>query len=772
MLMRTLLCALAGLFVSPLAAAEVPALENPGLEQTEPGRAPAGWALRPRSQAFGYQARVSAERPHGGRRCLELELPTSPLSFGHFGLVTQSLPAVALRGKRVRFRAAVRAEVPASAYGAALYARVLRPGFRPGHSDDMADRTIRHKEWKEHHVVIDVAADAERLEVGFLLTSPGKAWFDDAALEVIGRAGAGNEPPRPLAGRGRDNLVALARLLGVVRYFHPSDGVAAADWGRFAVEAIPVVEPARSPEDLAARLTELFAPLAPAVQVFPVGQAPKAAPGLAAPPGAVPSRVVAWRHVGVAPHGPHGTFRSERMTDRELAGAAKLPLGPEPLPKPGEPYEVALGGGVACRVPLALYGDARGTLPRATATPRAPAKPADFPPTGDDRSTRLADVILAWNVFQHFYPYFDAVETDWPAALREALTAAATDRAAAAFYDTLKRLVALAHDSHGTVRGGSGTAVPDGALPLAWDWVEDRLVVVNADREHAGRVKPGDVVRAIDRVAAEERLKAAERLVSGATPQFRRYRAMQELRNGPAGQPVTLELRPFKGAVYTVTLRRRPADDSPLRGPNLREWRLPRLAELKPGFLYVDLDRYTPEEFYREAAPKVFQAKGVVFDVRGYPLVPPILLAALSDRPLRSDHFQDVIARFPDRQRVSLEDHGWTLPPGRRRLKAKAAFLSDGRAVSYAETFLSLVANHKLAPIVGGPTAGSNGTVNVYALPGGYRVSWTGLLTTRLDGTRFHGVGVRPTVPTHRTIRAVAEGRDEVLEKALELVRE
>jgi hypothetical protein len=25
----------------------------------------------------------------------------------------------------------------------------------------------------------------------------------------------------------------------------------------------------------------------------------------------------------------------------------------------------------------------------------------------DDRATRIADVIIAWNVFRHFYPYFD-----------------------------------------------------------------------------------------------------------------------------------------------------------------------------------------------------------------------------------------------------------------------------------------------------------------------------------------------------------------------------
>ena len=56
--------------------------------------------------------------------------------------------------------------------------------------------------WQDASVVVDVAPDAEKLEVGFLLNEAGAAWFDDAAIELLGRAGEGNEPPRPLAGRG------------------------------------------------------------------------------------------------------------------------------------------------------------------------------------------------------------------------------------------------------------------------------------------------------------------------------------------------------------------------------------------------------------------------------------------------------------------------------------------------------------------------------------------------------------------------------------------
>ena len=68
-----------------------------------------------------------------------------------------------------------------------------------------------------------------------------------------------------------------------------------------------------------------------------------------------------------------------------------------------------------------------------------------FPP-GNDRATRLAGVILFWNVAQHFYPYFDVVGTDWTAQLPVALRRAAEDRDVIAFERTLQRLVARLRD--------------------------------------------------------------------------------------------------------------------------------------------------------------------------------------------------------------------------------------------------------------------------------------------------------------------------------------
>jgi C-terminal processing protease CtpA/Prc len=77
-----------------------------------------------------------------------------------------------------------------------------------------------------------------------------------------------------------------------------------------------------------------------------------------------------------------------------------------------------------------------------------------------------------------------------------------------------------------------------------------------------------------------------------------------------------------------------------------------------------------------------------------------------------------------------------------------------------------------MGDLIGSNTAGTNG--NVYTatqLPGDYQLLWTRMKVLKHDGSRLHGVGYAPNVPVSPTIRGTAEGRDEVLERAIELLR-
>ena len=55
-------------------------------------------------------------------------------------------------------------------------------------------------------------------------------------------------------------------------------------------------------------------------------------------------------------------------------------------------------------------------------------------------------------------------------------------------------------------------------------------------------------------------------------------------------------------------------------------------------------------------------------------------------------------------------------------------------------------------------------------LPGGYRMIFTGMKVLKDDGSRHHGLGIQPTVPVARTIAGVTQGKDELLQEAIEVV--
>jgi C-terminal processing protease CtpA/Prc len=120
---------------------------------------------------------------------------------------------------------------------------------------------------------------------------------------------------------------------------------------------------------------------------------------------------------------------------------------------------------------------------------------------------------------------------------------------------------------------------------------------------------------------------------------------------------------------------------------------------------------------------------------------------------------------------VLTHESGWPVPPEKPYFNARRVFLTDGRAISYAETVMGIVEAFKLGEIVGGPTAGTNGNVNPFRLPGGYTIPWTGMKVLKHDGSQHHGIGILPTVAAARTRKGVAAGRDEILLRGLEVVR-
>jgi hypothetical protein len=270
-------------------------------------------------------------------------------------------------------------------------------------------------------------------------------------------------------------------------------------------------------------------------------------------------------------------------------------------------------------------------------------------------------------------------------------------------------------------------------------------------------------VRAIDDRDALQRMAVEERLASG-TPQWKSVTALRAIAACGSGATATLSID-AAGRTRDVPVEcdaaRRTAD----RRPGV-------VAELSPGVWYMDLTRASEQDL-AHGLERMVHAAAAIFDVRGYPtgaafrVLPHLIARAESDRWMH-------VARItgPFGHRAGWESMGWNLTPASPTIEARAVFLTDGRAISYAESIMGYVADGKLATIVGSATAGANGNVVAFPVPGGFTIRFTGMRVTRHDGrSPHHGVGIRPDVEVQPTLAGVAAGRDEVLERALELVR-
>ena len=613
------------------------------------------------------------------------------------GIVTQKLKAAPYRGKEIKLSAALRAEVELPGVQGRMWLRVDKKGEERIFYNDMSGYPIKSKKWKTYEIIGTVDKEAETILFGCLLKGSGKLWADHFQLAVKDESGR---------------------------------------W-----MSIPLQNPG-----------------------FETGDIDSEPPSWETEERPYFRRKLKERHYTFKPttgnpfdgerclliESPYTFFDKDKLFDR--------------YPQPGEYVDKKLDRGLYCRLPLALYSDAGKTRgindrhPFQSLADAVDAVSGPFP--GSHERVRLAGVVIAWNIFQHFYPYFDVVTVDWDRQLTVTLRSALADKDEKDFLYTLKRLLTALKDNHAIVshpclRGRK-------RLPLILGWIENR-VVVTASKDP--QLKKGDIILAIDGTPAEKVLQEKMEYISGS-PQSRRFYGLYYTTVGPANEKVRLKIQ-RAGEISEIDAERN-NDDS---WRTMSEFEHSPIEKIEEDIFYVDLNNATMTEIDKKIK-EIANARGVVFDLRGYPKGNfKVISYLLKEKDTSKWAFVPKII-YPDRENlVGYEAHGWELEPMEPHIKGKVVFLTDGRAMSAAETFMGFIDHYKLAEIVGQPTGGTNGNINPFELPGGYFLWWSGLRVLKPDGRQLHLIGFLPTVPMERNIKEVAEGRDLFLEKALEIIR-
>ena len=394
-----------------------------------------------------------------------------------------------------------------------------------------------------------------------------------------------------------------------------------------------------------------------------------------------------------------------------------------------------------------------------------------YPTPQMDSGLNLLTLFRLWNVIEYYAPNRSLTLHPWDEVLSTYIPLMGVETDGRCFARLYMRLIRELNDGH--AYAPIEMLFGQRMLPVWPLQAEVRLFVGHSDDR---ALKRGDEVLAIDGEPISERLELlreyASRSNEASLRQALRYYGLCTRRD-------TAEVvRRRAGACDTLRVATVPYGSvSPLYDPAQLVQPPFRLLADSVGYIYAGT-------FSREHLAQVVQTlprtRALIIDLRTYPLKVDGALIALIGQSLRTE---SVVVRQALYQTLALpglfyrqeqwlfEDFGEVAARCTEPYKGRVILLVDEMTQSNPEFQAMAFQSCPQTLTIGSPTSGANGSIVWIPLPG-QLTSFSGVGTLYPDGTQTQTVGVRLDIEVLPTAEGLQAGRDEVLERALELARQ
>ena len=582
-----------------------------------------------------------------------------------------------------------------------------------------------------------------------------------------------NEAAISLNQRQIKNLEIFTKLVGYVKYFHPSNEAVKIDWEYFIINGIKEVEDVQTDEELIQKLNELFYIIAPTVKVCNkagVDSISFAYQSYINKSYTNKSKIVLGEHKGLGLdkkelasffkmiYGFH-TSKVRKMTFKEY-DLGKYAV----LPDIKIPFIDTLDENIVCMVPIViLYKKNKPFAPKLSYQDNI-----DIPLNFSQRSVRIANVIIFWNVIQHFHPYYDDFKFKWNKPLFEALSLASEAKTKQELHRAIKRMLSNTNDGHSSAsenKGGLGISIIYNK-PIHFDWIENSLAVKSISGNLQNKIAVGNIVLKINGLNVDSLMQVSIKHIStGNITTKYKFAARDILYYFERSAPLNLLFIDSTGTEKTAVL-------DLMKKENTSSVKSESITELSKGYYHVNLREINGKEF-KEKLPKLENANGIIFDIREYPSYKTHrrIFPHITKSELTSGLWLKPVIRFPNHYNIQYDTATtWKIKPLLPYLSAPKVFLIGPNAISYAESCIEIIDHYKLGTIIGENSAGTNGDMNLSATKT-MLMGWTGRRVLKRNGGKFNEIGITPNIIVKPTTKGIREGRDEVLEKALEILK-
>lgn len=669
---------------------------------------------------------------------------TSDSSGNSFGSIAYSIPAN-YKGKTIKLEGFMKITNVENGF-AGLMLRIDGAAGTLAFDNMQSQQITGTRDWQEYNITLPYPEGAKNILIAGILAGKGEAWFDDFTVSIDGKdvqtlaeekiilpkaqtdsvfdKGSGIAL-ESLSNEQITNLELLGRVWGFLKYYHPQIAQGNYNWDYELFRFLPKyvnVKTAQDREQLLVDWISSLGDVAVCQSCQPTHKDAKLKPDLA------------W-------------------VDKQSASLKDKLLYIYSNRSQGDHYYLDMVAGVGN--PVFKNENAYSKM--------------SYP----DAGFRLLSLYRYWNMIQYFFPYKKLMDEDWNKKLAEYIPVFVQAKDELSYELVALQIIGDIQDTHANLwSGGDKIEAWKGTnyAPIRVGFVEDQLVVTDYYKDDLKSdlgIKIGDVITEINGQSIEAIIKEKSKYYPASNKPTRLRNLSADLLRSTIDQ-MTIEYRTDRNDNGTKTIQLYPRDSLSMYG-SYKPSKEKSYKMLDDNIGYVTLQ--TIQDADVPQIKREFEnTKGIIIDIRNYPsaFVPFSLgsyFVALKTPFVRftAGNINNP-GEFTVSQSAFIDRQGQTYT-------GKLIVLVNELTQSQAEYTAMAFRAGKNTTIIGSTTAGADGNVSIIDLPGGLRTMISGIGVYYPDGTETQRVGIVPDIEVKPTINGIKAGRDELLEKAIELIK-
>lgn len=719
-------------------------LYNSGFEKVTLGnRLPDGWF---RWGTDDYTVKIDSSIKHSGNNSVLIE-STKNSAKNSFGSIAYSLPANYL-GKEIEVRAYVRVQDILD-NELSILVRVDDKNKNVLAMENGRQKNIQGSGyWNYYSVSVPFPAKAQTIYIGAMLSGTGKLWVDDFQVLIDGKdiskakRKAKIELPadrdtefdegslltsKTLSDANTDNLFLLGKLWGFLKYYHPSVAKANYNWDYELFRILPKVVACKDEKERN-RLFLLWVNQLGGIKTD--------------------EKRLSLDTAGIKVVASFDWLNDTLTLGRELTVVLNQ-LKKAKRPEVHYYLEVNHNNGTAEFTNERTYNDLH------------------YP----DAGFQLLSLYRYWNTIEYNYPYKYLLVDDWDNVLKEYIPRFINASTELEYKLTVLSIIGRIHDANANVMAPNPVITRFkgvNRVPVDVSRIENKVVVTGAmNHELIAKTefKNGDVLLTINDKSVDTIIKERLDYTSASRPSIQFRNACTDL------------LR-TNDSVLTVTYKRNDSIRTTVVKSYSRDWLIKLKNQQKKDtcfklltsdIMYINATSIK-NNYLEKVMPVLLKTKGVIIDLRAVPaetIVHTLGNYLIADATPFAKYTKPLITmpgvfKFSENKTVGANN--------RKIYKGKVVVLineyTQGAAEYHAMAFKAM----PKTTLVGSATAGANGALSDVYLPGGIRTMMSGVGIYYPNGKETQVVGVVPHVIVEPSIKSIVEGKDELLEKAVELI--